>query len=74
MGPNCIAVDEITAQEDCQALVSAGWCGVDLLATAHAANCDDLHSRPVYQPLVQTGLFNRVIVLSRDKSWHMERI
>lgn len=74
MGPKCIAVDEITAQEDCQALVSAAWCGVDLLATAHAANCDDLHSRPVYRPLIQTGLFNRVIVLSRDKSWRMERM
>lgn len=74
MGPKCIAVDEITAPEDCQALVSALWCGVDLLATAHAANSNDLHSRPVYQPLVQTGLFDRVIVLSRDKSWHMERM
>lgn len=74
MGPKCIAVDEITAPEDCQALVSAGWCGVDLLATAHAANYMDLHSRPVYQPLIQTGLFDRVIVLSRDKSWRMERM
>ena len=74
MGPKCIAVDEITAPEDCQALVSAGWCGVDLLATAHAANCMDLHSRPVYQPLIHTGLFDRVLVLSRDKSWHMERM
>lgn len=74
MGPKCIAVDEITAQEDCQALLSAAWCGVDLLATAHAANCNDLRSRPVYRPLVQTELFDRVIVLSRDKSWHMERM
>lgn len=74
MGPKCIAVDEITASEDCQALMSALWCGVDLLATAHASNCNDLRSRAVYRPLVQTGIFSRVIVLNRDKSWHMERM
>ena len=74
MSPKCIAVDEITAAEDCQALMSAGWCGVDLLATAHAANCTDLHSRKVYQPLAESGLFEQAIVLNRDKSWRMERM
>lgn len=74
MGPKCIAVDEITAAEDCQALTSAGWCGVELLATAHAANCEDLKRRPVYRPLAQSGLFEQAIILSRDKSWRMERM
>lgn len=74
MGPKCIAVDEITAAEDCQALISAGWCGVDLLATAHAANCHDLLSRKVYRPLAESGLFEQAIILSRDKSWRMERM
>lgn len=74
MGPKCIAVDEITAKEDCQALVNAGWCGVDLLATAHAANREDLYMRPVYRPIIETGLFERMIVLKRDKSWYMERM
>ncbi len=74
MGPNCIAVDEITASEDCQALLNAAWCGVDLLATAHASHCNDLKRRPVYRPLVESGLFTQVIVLSRDKSWNLERM
>lgn len=74
MGPKCIAVDEITAAEDCQALIRAGWCGVELLATAHAANLQDLNRRPVYRPLTESGLFEQVIILSRDKSWHMERM
>jgi stage III sporulation protein AA len=74
MGPKCIAVDEITAKEDCQALVNAGWCGVDLLATAHAANREDLYMRPVYRPIIETGLFERMIILKRDKSWYMERM
>ena len=74
MGPQCIAVDEITALEDCQALMSAGWCGVALLATAHAANFEDLRHRKVYQPLWNSGLFTKSIVLSRDKSWRVERM
>ena len=69
MGPMCIGVDEITSEEDTQALIRAGWCGVRLIATAHAANTEDLHSRPVYQPLTRNGLFDHVLVLDRDKSW-----
>lgn len=74
MNPACIAVDEITAQSDCDALLQAGWCGVSLLATAHAADLSDLRSRPVYKPLVTSGLFKTAIILRRDKSWYTERI
>ena len=74
MGPAAIAVDEITSQADCEALVQAGWCGVRLLATAHAADLADLRRRSVYRPLLDTQLFDTVLVLHRDKSWHMERM
>ena len=74
MGPSCIAVDEITSPADCAALLSAGWCGVELLATAHAANAVDLHCRGIYQPLVRTGLFSQALVLQRDKTWKLERV
>ena len=74
MGPDCIAVDEITSEEDCQALLSAGWCGVELLATAHASNCEDLYRRQIYQPLIRCGLFQQILVLDKSKKWRMERI
>lgn len=74
MSPDCIAVDEITAAEDCNALVQAGWCGVFLLATAHAANISDLYARSIYTPLTERGLFDTAVILRRDKSWYMERI
>lgn len=69
MGPACIGVDEITSEQDAQALLRAGWCGVRLIATAHAATLQDLHTRSVYRPLVQTKLFDHILVLNRDKSW-----
>ena len=74
MGPSVIAVDEITSEEDCQALIRAGWCGVELLATAHASGISDLRNRPVYQPLIGSGLFDTVVVLHSDKSWKAERM
>jgi len=74
MGPGAIAVDEITEEADCSALLQAGWCGVDILATAHAGSVNDLLTRPVYRSLVDSKLFDRVIVLQADKSWTEERL
>jgi stage III sporulation protein AA len=74
MSPSTIAVDEITSELDCNAMKNAGWCGVDILATAHAANLEDLCTRPIYRPIVQTGMFANIIVLNPDKSWHLERM
>lgn len=74
MTPEIIAMDEITAYEDCEALQYAGWCGVSLIATAHAINRKDLLSRPVYKPLVSLGLFENLLIINRDKSWTVERM
>lgn len=74
MGPSTIAVDEITAEADCKALLHAGWCGVDILATAHAANKKDLYKRPVYKSIVNSRLFDTLVILRTDKTWYMERI
>lgn len=72
MSPQCIAVDEITAAEDCMALSHAYGCGVKLLATAHAASLEEFYARPVYQQLIRMRLFDTCLVLRRDKSFHKE--
>lgn len=74
MNPDYIAVDEITAPEDCVGLLHAGWCGVKLLATAHAQSRQDLLRRPVYKPLVESGIFDHVLVLQPNKTWRLERV
>ena len=73
MEPEYIALDEITAEEDCIAISRAARCGVKLLATAHAANLDELRRRPVYADLLREGIFDHYIILQPDKSWHLER-
>lgn len=74
MGPACIAVDEVTSEEDCRALESALWCGVRIIATAHASGKQDLMGRNVYRKLISSGLFDWLIVMNRDKSWKAERM
>lgn len=74
MGPHSIAVDEITAAEDCDSLLQAGRCGVDLVATAHAGSKQDLFNRMVYRPIIQSQIFDYLLILRDDKTWSLERI
>ncbi len=74
MGPETIAVDEITAPNDCDALLRSGWCGVRLIATAHAASLCDLRSRSLYKPLIVNKLFDHILLMDRDKTIHEERM
>lgn len=74
MGPDTVAVDEITSEADCQGLIHAAWCGVSLIATAHAASRRDLWERAVYQPLITGGIFDMLVILQKDKSWKAERM
>lgn len=74
MGPQIIAMDEVTSGADCQALLRAAWCGVRLVATAHADSVRDLCRRSVYRPLAEAGLFERAAVLDHRQRWHLEEV
>lgn len=74
MSPRVIALDEITCSDDCAALIRAAWCGVELVATAHAGSLRDLKERQVYRPLLDTGLFSRVVILDRAQCWHIREV
>lgn len=72
MTPEVIAVDEITADGDCEALLKAFGCGVHLLATAHAAGIEDYKRRNVYSQLRELSVFDAFLILHPDQSYHME--
>ncbi len=61
--PQIIAVDEITAAEDLQAMVTAANCGVQMLATIHAANRAELERKPLFAEVVAAGVFSRMITI-----------
>ena len=74
MSPRVIAMDEITSAGDCEGLIRAAWCGVDLVATAHAGCVADLKERQVYRPLLETGLFTTIAVLDKHQCWHIREV
>lgn len=74
LNPDTIAVDEITGEVDCNALCRSAWCGVSLLATAHAGSLQDLQRRAAYGQLLQDKLFDSVILLNNDRTFTWERI
>lgn len=63
MGPEIIALDEITDPEDVRAVERARNCGVALLATAHAEGVEDLRSRPLYREMLSDGVFENYIFI-----------
>lgn len=74
MGPKWIALDEVSAIEDCVTLEQCGYCGVRFLATAHAWTPEDLKHRPVYCRLLKTGMFKTAIWLKDDQTYTVERL
>lgn len=74
MNPQWIALDEITAPQDISAMEQAAYCGVKLLATAHADEVEDLKKRPLYRHLLQTRVFERAVLLGRDKSYSVQEV
>ena len=63
MSPELIAMDEISEPEDADACRSAAYCGVSLLATAHAADASELSRREVYRMLQSDQIFSRAVVI-----------
>lgn len=74
MGPAVIALDEIANREECMALTHAAWCGVRLLATAHASSREELLHKPLFCPILEGCIFTALITLHSDKTWQKEEL
>lgn len=74
MSPEWIAVDEITAARDAEALAEAACCGVRFLATVHASDCEELRRRPSTRKLLAAGIFENLAVIDENRKLRCERI
>ncbi len=74
MTPSVLAVDEITAPEDVEAIRQAGYCGVKLLATAHANSLTEFRSREIYRSLLKLGIFKRALLLGQDRTFCLKEM
>lgn len=64
MNPEIIAMDEITASGDTEAVQNITGCGVILYATAHGRSRKDMCARPLYRELFEQGLFQQLVLIS----------
>jgi stage III sporulation protein AA len=64
MNPQVIAMDEVTAPADAQALLTAVGCGVKLLATVHGESLSGLWENRACRPLLEAGVFARCVTVT----------
>ena len=77
MNPQVIAMDEITKEEDLEAIKQITGCGVKILATAHASDLADLKRRKLYRDLMELGVFKYMLRIEgkgKDRKYSAERI
>lgn len=65
MAPQVIAMDELGHEDDVAALLDALRTGVRILSTAHASSLEEALRRPTLKRLLEQGVFERLVVLSR---------
>lgn len=63
MNPTILAMDEITQEQDAEAIRELDGCGVGILASAHAADAAELSRRPLYRKLLEAGTFSSLIII-----------
>lgn len=67
MGPQVLATDEVGHPGDVAALLDAAGAGVGVVCTAHGDSLEALWHRPTLRPVLESGLFARIALLSRRK-------
>lgn len=66
MNPQILAADEISAPGDVEALCLGANCGASVLATAHGRDRGELERRGIYRPLLEQGVFARLVTIHRS--------
>lgn len=64
LAPNLILTDELSSKEDVEALYHAGNCGVNVIASIHAASLLDLKKKIEFSSILKDKFFTRFVILS----------
>ena len=64
MNPQVLAMDEISAAREAEAVRAAYGCGTAILATAHSGSLNELYEKPCYMALMNDRIFDFVIEIS----------
>ena len=67
MSPQVVAVDEIGAPEDIQAIKYAMHCGCKMIATVHGESIEEIQRKPLLEQLMREQCFERYVLLCNRK-------
>ncbi|ENQ3081001.1 stage III sporulation protein AA [Bacillus cereus] len=67
MSPDILIVDEIGRSEDSEAIMEAVHAGVQLFTSVHGQGYEDVLKRPSLRKIIELGVFERFIELSKIK-------
>lgn len=67
MSPQVIAVDEIGAPEEVQAIKYAMHCGCKMIATVHGESLEEIQKKPLLEQMIREHCFERYVVLNNRK-------
>ncbi len=62
--PDIIVTDEISTMQDYDSILYASSCGVNILASNHAKNLEDLKTKTGFENLLKNKVFSRIVILS----------
>ena len=65
MTPQIIICDEISNEQESNAILKAAHSGVKLIATTHASSFEELESKSIIKPLINSGIFDYFIGVER---------
>lgn len=63
MSPEVLAVDEVGAMDDVQAIQYAMHCGCKMLATVHGESIEEIQKKPLFLELMKEQCFERYVLL-----------
>ncbi len=66
MTPELIICDEISTEDEAQAVLKASHNGVRLIATTHAQSFSELTSKAILKPLISSNVFEHYIGVERN--------
>ncbi len=75
LSPEVIVTDEISRPEDAAGIRECAFSGISVLTSVHAGSLEEAKNRPGIRELLEEGVFEKIVVLSRrDGPGKIERI
>ena len=66
LAPEIIVCDEFGEEKDLESAIFAMKSGVKIIASIHAADADDLMTKPLFEKILETGIFGTFVFLNKN--------